>query len=135
MNELESWFPKRHVGKKRFQLSGGSNKKKKNGNNGMEIQSVTPKTITTKSRSFGKYNLAIDLEVNFFLTKSSNNYDDDNERKTKEGVAAEEDDSATLQDIFCSQKKKKSLLFGRIISFFKEPISVCSPAYLDFFAL
>jgi hypothetical protein len=134
MNELESWFPKRHVGKKRFQLSGGgSNKKKKVGNNGMEIQSVTPRT--TKSRSFGKYNLAIDLEVNFFLTKSSNNHDD-NEREKKEGVAAGGGDaSTTLKDIFCSQKKKKSLFFGRIISFFKEPISVCSPAYLDFFAL
>ncbi|KAL7450592.1 hypothetical protein ACHAWC_002488, partial [Mediolabrus comicus] len=113
MNELESWFPKRHVGKKRFQLSGGSNKKKKDGNNGMEIQSVTPKMITTKSQSFGKYNLAIDLEVNFFLTKSSNNHDD-NERKKDED----------LKSIFCSHtntKKKKSLLFGRIISFFKEP--------------
>ena len=134
MNELESWFPKRHVGKKRFHLSSGSNKKKKknDGNNGMEIQYVTPKTLSTKSRSSGKYNLAIDLEVNFFLTKSSNNHDDNE----MEGVAAAEgDDSATLQDIFCSKKKKKSLLFGRIISFFKEPISVCSPAYLDFFAL
>jgi hypothetical protein len=127
MNELESWFPKRHVGKKRFQLSGGSNKKRKDGNNGMEVQSVTPKTITTKSQSSGKYNLAIDLEVNFFLTKSSNNHDD-NEREKNED----------LKSIFCSHtnpKKKKSLLFGRIISFFKEPISVCSPAYLDFFAL
>jgi hypothetical protein len=127
MNELESWFPKRHVGKKRFQLSGDNNKKKKDGNNGMEIQSVTPKTITTKSQSSGKYNLAIDLEVNFFLTKSSNNHDD-NEREKDED----------LKSIFCSHtnpKKKKSLLFGRIISFFKEPISVCSPAYLDFFAL
>ncbi|KAL7450640.1 hypothetical protein ACHAWC_002522, partial [Mediolabrus comicus] len=122
MNELESWFPKRHVGKKRFQLSGDSNKKKKkkDGNNGMEIQSVTPRT--TKSQSFGKYNLAIDLEVNFFLTKSSNNHDD-NEMENDED----------LKSIFCSHtnpKKKKSLLFGRIISFFKEPISVCSHAYL-----
>src|SRR6056300_1266826 len=101
----------------------------------MEIQSVTPKTITTKSRSFGKYHLAIDLEVNFFLTKSSNNHDDNEKKKKKEeGVARGGDDTTTLQDIFCS-KKKKSQLFGRIISFFKEPISVCSPAYLDFFAL
>ena len=126
MNELESWFSKRHyVGKKRFQLSG----EKKNGNNGMEIQSVTPKTITN-SRSSGKYNLAIDLEVNLFLTKSNNNHD-----KKGDGVTAGNgDDTTTLKDIFCS-KKKKSLFFGKIISFFKEPISVCSPAYLDFFAL
>ena len=124
MNELGEWFPKRHVAKKRFKLSGDRMKKK----DGMEIQSVTPKT-------FGN-NLSIDLEVNFFLTKSSNNHDDHKRNKKEGDTERKGDATTTLQDIFCSQKKKKrSLFFGGIISFFKEPISICSPAYLDFFAL
>ena len=93
------------INKGRFKLSGG--KSFSNNSDGIEILSVTPK-------SRPGYELAIEVEINLFLVVVGNDKE--------------------TQDIFCSHNLQRGRL-NRIPSFFKEPISVCSAAYMDFFAL
>lgn len=106
MSELNDWIPA-NISKGRFKLSGG----KSSSNNGgsIEILSVTPK-------SRPGYELAIEVEINLFL------------------VGKDKETHDTMGDIFCSHNLQRGRL-NWIPSFFKEPISVCSAAYMDFFAL
>ena len=95
----------KRMSKGRFKFSGG---KSVNNSDGIEILSVTPK-------SRPGYILAIEVEVNLFLIG--------NDKETQD-----------MKDVFCSHKLQRGGL-SRIQSFFREPISVCSAAYMDFFAL
>ena len=98
-------FIPKKMSKGRFKLSGA---KSANKNDGIEILSVTPK-------SRPGYEMAIEVELNLYLLG--------NDTKTQD-----------ITNIFCSHKLLQGGL-SRIQSFFKEPISVCSAAYMDFFAL
>jgi len=113
MSELNDWIPK-NISKGRFKLSNENTYSNVDGGgtnsiHGTEMQSVTPK-------SQSGYKLAIEVEVNFFLVA--------NDKETKDGI----------DDIFCSYRMHRGR-WSWIPSFFKEPISVCSAAYMDFFAL
>jgi len=107
MSELNDWIPYK-ISKGRFKLANGK-KSFNNKDSGIEIQSVTP---TSRSG----YNLAIEVEVNFFLVGNGKETND------------------TIEDIFCSHSLHRGRL-SWIPSFFKEPISVCSAAHMDFYAL
>ena len=120
MSELNDWIPQKSS-KGRFKLSNGKEKRKtSNYNNdgetniiyGMEIQSVTPKSQS------GYKLLAIEVEVNFFLV--GNDQDTIDNR---------------IEDIFCSHSLHRGGGLSWMPSFFKEPISICSATYMDFFAL
>jgi len=113
MSDLNDWIPK-NISKGRFKLSNGKNYN--NGNaggtnsiHGIEIQSVIPK-------SQSGYKLAVEVEVNFFLLANGKEAKDD------------------IDDIFCNYRLHRGR-WSWIPSFFKEPISVCSAAYMDFFEL
>mmetsp|Transcript_208 Transcript_208/g.397 ORF Transcript_208/g.397 Transcript_208/m.397 type:complete len:434 (+) Transcript_208:22-1323(+) len=80
---------------------------------GIQIQSV-------KKISRPGFNLALEVEVDLFLVAASGN--------EEEGSAAEQTDS----HVFCSYSDG---YFNSMSSFFKEPITLCSPSMLDFFAL
>mmetsp|Transcript_21656 Transcript_21656/g.35440 ORF Transcript_21656/g.35440 Transcript_21656/m.35440 type:complete len:336 (+) Transcript_21656:103-1110(+) len=106
LSELNDWIPAK-ISKGRFKLSGG--KSFSSNSDGIEILSVTPK-------SRPGYELAIEVEINLFL------------------VGNDKEAHGTIGDIFCSHNLQRGRL-NWIPLFFKEPISVCSAAYMDFFAL
>lgn len=106
MSELNDWIPAK-ISRGRFKLSGG--KSSSNNSDGIEILSVTPKSPPG-------YELAIEVEINLFLVRN------------------DEESQDPIGDIFCSHNLQRGRL-NWIPSFFKEPISVCSAAYMDFFAL
>lgn len=98
---------------------------------GMEVQSV-------QRAPYPGYDLALELEVNFFLapiSRSTNEEKDAKGTKKEMGINAMRnsiDQKFSANEIFCSSSNG---YFGWISSFFKEPIAVCFPSLLDFFAL
>lgn len=121
VNDLEDWMLQEHS-QGHFGFKGwnmGPHRSKRShadGSGGIEIQSV-------KKISRPGYDLAFEVKVDIFLSPIVGN-------EEVEGGAEEK--KASLNELFCSSNYG---VFSWISSFFKEPITVCFPSLLDFFAL
>mmetsp|Transcript_14659 Transcript_14659/g.26558 ORF Transcript_14659/g.26558 Transcript_14659/m.26558 type:complete len:390 (+) Transcript_14659:129-1298(+) len=120
MNELEDWMVQKDMSEGRFRFKGWDvrphareSTNNLDGAGGIEIQSV--KRIVRPG-----YDLALEVEVDLFLVT-------ENGEEEVVGDVMEKSE----RDVFCSSHG----YFHWISSFFKEPIAICSPSLLDFFAL
>lgn len=119
MNELGDWMLQTDIsGGRRFRFKGwdvrphASKSTTIDGAGGMDIQSV--KRIERPG-----YDLALEVEVDLFIVTENG--------KEEVGDVMEKSE----RDVFCSSHG----YFNWISSFFKEPIAICFPSLLDFFAL